>query len=50
MKAEDAVCVCGHPRAAHEHHRRGTDCALCDPGACVRFRRGSWWRRLARSR
>lgn len=28
-------CVCGHPRAAHEHYRSGTDCALCD---CPRFR------------
>ncbi|WP_176491760.1 hypothetical protein [Curtobacterium sp. 'Ferrero'] len=30
------TCVCGHPREAHEHYRRGSDCALCD---CPRFRR-----------
>jgi len=47
MKAEDAVCVCGHPHRAHEHHRRGTECALCGPEVCARFRRESWWRRLA---
>ena len=27
-------CRCAHVRLAHEHFRRGTDCALCD---CVRF-------------
>jgi hypothetical protein len=27
-------CSCGHATAAHEHYRRGTDCALC---ACDRF-------------
>ncbi|WP_182523491.1 hypothetical protein [Nocardioides dongkuii] len=31
------VCRCGHVRAAHQHHRRGSDCALC-PGTCPRFR------------
>jgi hypothetical protein len=30
-------CRCGHARAAHEHYRRGTDCALC-PGDCPRYR------------
>jgi hypothetical protein len=29
------VCSCGHERDAHEHYRRGTDCATCD---CARFR------------
>jgi hypothetical protein len=29
-------CVCGHGRAAHEHYRRGKDCALC---SCARYRR-----------
>lgn len=29
-------CVCGHARQAHEHYRRGKDCALC---SCVRYRR-----------
>ena len=28
-------CRCGHQRQAHEHYRRGTDCALCP---CQRFR------------
>lgn len=23
------TCSCGHGRTAHEHYRRGTDCALC---------------------
>ena len=31
-------CTCGHPHQAHEHYRRGTDCAMC---ACVRFRAGA---------
>lgn len=47
------VCRCGHPREAHEHYRRGTDCATCPTGACTRFRphrSGTrWWLlRLAR--
>lgn len=29
-------CRCGHGKQAHEHYRRGSDCALC---ACGRFRR-----------
>lgn len=29
------TCVCGHPRSAHVHHRRGTDCTTC---GCARFR------------
>jgi len=40
------ICTCGHSRAAHEHYRQGTDCALCD---CPRFRR-SLLRRLLRAR
>src|SRR4051812_38133526 len=28
------TCLCGHPKKAHEHYRRGTDCALCD---CPRY-------------
>ncbi|RHW22795.1 hypothetical protein D0Z08_31120 [Nocardioides immobilis] len=35
----DDLCVCGHPRKAHEHLRRGTDCSLCRAGECPRFRR-----------
>jgi hypothetical protein len=41
-----ATCVCGHARAAHEHYRQGTDCALCPAGDCPRFRPRRWWRRL----
>ncbi|RFU21316.1 hypothetical protein D0Z06_11060 [Geodermatophilus marinus] len=29
-------CTCGHARTAHEHYRRGSDCALC---TCERYRR-----------
>ncbi len=28
-------CTCGHSHPAHEHYRRGSDCALC---ACASFR------------
>jgi hypothetical protein len=31
-------CTCGHEHGAHEHYRRGTDCALC---ACPKFRAGA---------
>jgi len=31
-------CTCGHGAAAHEHYRRGTDCALC---TCSKFRAGA---------
>jgi hypothetical protein len=30
------ICRCGHERAAHEHYRAGSDCALC--ADCPRFR------------
>jgi hypothetical protein len=30
------VCKCEHARNAHEHLRRGSDCALCE---CRRYRR-----------
>jgi hypothetical protein len=30
------ACTCGHGKKAHEHYRRGTDCALC---SCARFHR-----------
>ncbi len=29
-----AMCGCGHGRTAHEHYRRGSDCAFCD---CLRY-------------
>jgi len=31
------MCACGHPREAHEHYRRGTECAICDVRACSAF-------------
>jgi hypothetical protein len=31
-------CRCGHSEHAHEHYRRGNDCALC---ACPRFKAGA---------
>ena len=36
-------CRCGHDRDAHEHFRRGTDCAGC---GCARFRKPSLLARL----
>jgi|1186.fasta_scaffold238226_1 hypothetical protein len=30
------ACACGHGKQAHEHYRRGTDCALC---LCGKFSR-----------
>ena len=35
----NTLCVCGHAKDAHEHYRRGTDCATCGPELCPRFRR-----------
>lgn len=32
-----AMCTCGHPREAHEHFRRGTECSICDIRACSAF-------------
>ena len=29
-------CDCGHGRQAHEHYRRGNDCAMC---TCAKFSR-----------
>ncbi|GAB3263433.1 hypothetical protein GCM10027448_38490 [Nocardioides dilutus] len=34
--ATGRACQCGHIEGAHEHYRRGTDCALCP---CARFRK-----------
>ncbi len=31
-----ASCDCGHGKHAHEHYRRGSDCAFRD---CARYRR-----------
>jgi hypothetical protein len=30
------TCSCGHEKQAHEHYRRGTDCAVC---SCARYDR-----------
>ncbi len=39
------ACRCGHDGDAHDHYRRGTDCALCD---CPGWRRAwLWWLRRA---
>jgi hypothetical protein len=35
----NTLCVCGHEREAHEHYRRGTDCATCGAEVCPKFRR-----------
>jgi hypothetical protein len=32
---EREPCRCGHVARAHEHYRRGSDCALCE---CRRYR------------
>ena len=35
--AEEAkACRCGHVVGAHEHYRRGTDCAVCE---CMKYSR-----------
>lgn len=31
---DDMPCGCGHANRAHQHYRKGTDCALC---VCPRF-------------
>ena len=34
-QGSDAACGCGHANLAHQHYRKGTDCALC---VCARFK------------
>lgn len=42
-------CACDHARVTHEHWRRGSDCGICGPRRCPRFRRrGGALRRLLR--
>jgi hypothetical protein len=42
-------CVCRHAREAHEHWRRGSDCGVCGPRRCARYRRrGGALRRFLR--
>jgi len=38
-------CRCGHPYAAHEHLRPGTECVTCPAGDCARYRPVRWWHR-----
>ena len=38
-------CRCGHPYAAHEHLRPGTECVTCPAGDCARYRPLRWWHR-----
>jgi hypothetical protein len=35
------LCVCGHAKDAHEHYRKGTDCAVCAAGECIAFAPGN---------
>lgn len=45
------VSGCGHPAEAHEHYRRGSDCALCRCPGFAATRLAAWWRlALARER
>ena len=37
-RPDPGVCRCGHPTAAHEHHRPGSDCGACGAGVCRRYR------------
>lgn len=47
-RATGRTCRCGHPHAAHEHYRPGTECAACAAGDCLRYRPTSRWARLFR--
>ena len=31
------MCACGHAYEAHEHYRKGTECAICDVRSCSAF-------------
>lgn len=31
------LCLCGHIRQAHDHHRPGTDCGACGKTICPEF-------------
>lgn len=42
--AANAFCICGHPRASHEHYRRGHDCAFRNECECEQFRTHQRWR------
>ena len=36
--ADLGACGCGHSKAAHQHYRRGTECAHCAVDTCRRYR------------
>jgi ethanolamine ammonia-lyase large subunit len=38
MADDDARCVCGHVKEAHEHYRRGSDCGICGSAICGAYR------------
>ena len=43
------LCVCRHPKAVHEHWRRGTDCGICGVSVCRAYRKqGGALRRFLR--
>ena len=45
---EKVACrTCGHPRDAHEHHRRGTDCSQSGCG-CLQWKRPGFLSRFSR--
>lgn len=37
MRGLSGICRCGHPREAHEHYRRGSDCGVCGAVRCGGF-------------
>ena len=37
-KRADRACTCGHPYAAHQHYRSGSECSICSD--CHRYRSG----------
>lgn len=40
----------GHLPAVHYHLRRGTDCGICGPGRCGRYRRHRTLTQLVKAR
>jgi hypothetical protein len=41
-----SLCLCGHPKEAHDHYRAGTDCGICGRSTCASYRsRGGFLRR-----
>lgn len=44
-----SLCLCGHPKEAHDHYRAGTDCGICGRSTCASYRAtGGLLRRLLR--